>query len=143
MVGTVGCDRSVCRPGLRRDRVVVCELCEREERNPVILVVGTVDAKVLFNDLIDNFGGTIGLQMMCGGEVYLHTQAIVKASPKVQNKLRSAIGKNRFGQSMQAENIGLEERGSRVSIDRLVALNEVRHLREAIFNYKNGVKVGR
>jgi hypothetical protein len=99
-------------------------------------VVGTVDAKVLFNDLIDDFGGAIGLQMMYRGEVYLHTQAIVKASPKVQNKLRSAIGNDRFGQSMEAENIGLEEPGGRISVDRLVAQNEVCHHCEAIFNYK-------
>jgi hypothetical protein len=129
--------------GLRRDRVVVGELCKQEERNPVILVVGTEDAKVPVNDLIDDFGGAIGLWMMCGGEVYLHTQAIVKVLPKVQNKLWSAIGNYRLWQSMEAENIGLEEHGSCVGINRLVARNEVRHLCEAIFNYKNGVKVGR
>jgi hypothetical protein len=47
----------------RNYRVVVSELTSGEEGAPVILLVRAENTKVLFNDLIDDFRGAIGLRV--------------------------------------------------------------------------------
>jgi hypothetical protein len=42
---------------------------KREERKPIVLMIGAVCVKVLFQVLIDELGGTIRLRMMGGGEI--------------------------------------------------------------------------
>jgi len=47
--------------GCRVRSVVVCKLCQREEVNPIILLIVDVHLKILFQDLVDPFSLTISL----------------------------------------------------------------------------------
>lgn len=50
-------------------RVVVREFCKGQEIGPIVLLVVDVDAKVLFEDLVNAFGLSIGLRVVSCGEV--------------------------------------------------------------------------
>ncbi len=50
--------------GGRVERVVVGELCEREEACPVVLLVGAIAAEILLQYLVHSFGLPIGLWVM-------------------------------------------------------------------------------
>ena len=54
--------------------VVVSELSNREKLRPIVLLIGAVDANVLFQGLIRSFGLSVHFQMIAGSEVKLHFQ---------------------------------------------------------------------
>ena len=66
LVGEEGGDHSH-----RLRSVVVCELCELEEVDPVILLIVDIHLKVLLQDLIDPFCLTVSLKMVGRGQVGL------------------------------------------------------------------------
>ena len=58
--------------------VVVCELREWEEVDPVVLLIIDVHPKVLFQDLVDTFRLPIGLWVVGRGEVGLDVEQLEK-----------------------------------------------------------------
>ena len=54
--------------------VVVHELCEQGQSEPVVLLIVAVDLDVLFQGLISALGLTITFGMVSRGEVQLHVQ---------------------------------------------------------------------
>jgi hypothetical protein len=62
-----------CGGRLGVSRIVVSKFRKREEGKPIVLMIGAVHAKVLFQELIDYFVGTIRLRVMGRGEVDRNT----------------------------------------------------------------------
>jgi hypothetical protein len=54
-------------------RIVIGKIPKREEGEPIVLMIGAVCAKVLFQKLIDYFSGTVGLRMMGRGKIDQNT----------------------------------------------------------------------
>ena len=55
--------------------IVVGELRERKEFQPIVLLVVAVDPKVLLECLVDTLGLTIPLGVITGGEMQAHVQS--------------------------------------------------------------------
>ena len=51
--------------------VVICELCQRDEVHPIVLLVIDVDSEVLLEDLVDTLHLTIRLWVVGRREVGL------------------------------------------------------------------------
>jgi hypothetical protein len=62
-----------CGGGLGVSRIIVSKFHKREERKPIVLMIGAVRAKVLFQELIDDLGRTIRLRMMGAGKIDQNT----------------------------------------------------------------------
>ena len=54
--------------------VVVGELSDREKLRPIVLLIGAVDANVLFQGLIHSFGLSVCFRMIARSEVKFHFQ---------------------------------------------------------------------
>ena len=60
--------------GSRARSVVVSKLCEREQREPFVLLIVAVDPDVLFQGLVSALGLTVTFRMVPQGKVQLHVQ---------------------------------------------------------------------
>ena len=63
--------------------IVVCELSEWEQAEPIVLLVAAVDSDVLFHSLISSFGLPITFRMITGGEMKLHVKSESERSEEV------------------------------------------------------------
>ena len=63
--------------------VIVCELCEGKEVEPVVLLIVTVDPNVLFQGLISALSLPITFWMVSQGEVQLHVQGCAEQLEEV------------------------------------------------------------
>jgi hypothetical protein len=70
--------------GLGISTIIVARFLKGEGRKPIFLLVGTVCAKLLFKNLIDNFNGAINLRIMCRREVHGNTQVGEEMMPEMQ-----------------------------------------------------------
>ena len=55
--------------------VIVCELCDRKEVRPIVLLIVAIDLEVLFQGLVHAFGLSITLGVISRGEVELHVKS--------------------------------------------------------------------
>jgi hypothetical protein len=85
--------------------VVVAELGDRKEAFPVVLLVVTVHADVLFDELVDSFGLTISLRVEGGRHVDLSAKKALKGAPKFAVEDRTAIGDDIVGCTVSADDI--------------------------------------
>ncbi|KNZ80073.1 hypothetical protein J132_07954 [Termitomyces sp. J132] len=81
--------------------VVVLELGVREEFIPVILALVAEEAEVLLQLLIYAFGLAVGLQVIGGGDVELHTKQLVELPSEVHHKLWSPVRDVGVGEAME------------------------------------------
>ena len=63
--------------------VVVGELGEGEEVDPVVLLVVDVDSEVLLEHLVDAFGLAVGLGVVGGREVGFDAKEVAEGSPEL------------------------------------------------------------
>ena len=89
VIPLVGIERG--NSGSRTWSVVVSKLREREQREPVVLLIVAVDLDVLFQGLVSVLGLTITFRMVPRGKVQLHVQGRAKRSEEVQDELRTPI----------------------------------------------------
>ena len=61
MIAVIGVERRAINAGLVG--VVISEFGDRQEIEPIVLLIITIYTEILFNDLIHAFGLTIGLRM--------------------------------------------------------------------------------
>ena len=64
-------------PSCGMDTVVVCHLCVDKAVGPITGLVFDEDAQIQFQFLIDSFGGSVALGVICSGGVQLHAQEAV------------------------------------------------------------------
>jgi hypothetical protein len=68
--------------GGRVDGVVVAKFSQGEQRTPIILLIIAEDTKILFQDLIKHFSGSISLRVKGGGEVDFDMEEFSETCPK-------------------------------------------------------------
>src|SRR5271163_553073 len=73
---------------------VVCKFSEGNQIVPIVLLIMTEDAEILLENLIDAFGLTVGLRMVCRREIAFDIAESQECSSKCGSKLRSPIGNN-------------------------------------------------
>ena len=78
LIGIEGCNTSGCTCC-----VIVCELSEWEQAEPIVLLVIAVDSDVLFQSLISSFGLSITFRMITQGEMKLHVETETERSEEV------------------------------------------------------------
>ena len=71
--------------------VVVSEFGEREERNPIVLLVVDIDAKILFEDLVNSLGLSIGFGVVGCRKVRFDVEESGERFPEARNEVFSAI----------------------------------------------------
>ena len=75
-------------------RIVVCELSEWEQAEPIVLLVIAVDSDVLFQSLISSFGLSITFRVKTQGEVKLHVESETKRSEEVRDEFGTSVRSN-------------------------------------------------
>ena len=137
MVTVVGIKRRVIGGFL--NGVVVCEFGDREEGDPVVLLVVAVDAEILFDDLVHAFGLAVSLRVERGGQTRLGTEEFREGCPELRGEDRSTIGHEGFWEAVESDDVvhkqASEFRGGRG----LVARDEVSHLGEAIHKNEESI----
>ena len=78
----------LCARGKSR---VDCEFCGGQVISPVVLVLITEDAKILFNFLIHTFGFTIALWVVSRSETCFNAEVLIQGSHETCSKLQAAI----------------------------------------------------
>ena len=81
VIAFVGEEGGGARSGVRG--VVVGELGEGKEVDPVVLLVVDVDSEVLLEHLVDAFGLAVGLGVVGGGEVGFDAKEVAEGSPEL------------------------------------------------------------
>src|SRR6266481_9466689 len=85
--------------------VVVCELGEREEAQPIILLVVAVDAEVLFQSLVSVLSLSVTFWVVSRGEVQLHVQGSAKGLEELGHKFRPTVGSDMRRDTVLGENV--------------------------------------
>ena len=75
--------------------IVVCEFAEGEELIPVVLSLIHEEAEELLELLVNSFGLTVRLWVVCGGRHELNTKKTVEFAGEVCDELRTSIGQDR------------------------------------------------
>ena len=119
--------------------VVVSELCERKQVEPVVLFVVAEDAEIGFQSLIHAFCLTIRLWVERCRLASINAENRQKRRPEMRCKNGSAVGDNCIGDSMKSDDVGDEELGEVWSIESLGAWNEVTHLGHSINEHEDRV----
>lgn len=115
--------------------VVICELGERQKRNPVVLVVVQVVAKELFENLIDTLGLAIALGVKGSGKSRRDAQVVAEDVPKTRSELWSTVRYDRLRESVMFEDMLQKDGGCVVGGNGAIAGNKVCHLGEAVDPY--------
>ncbi len=84
-----------------------------------------MDIKVLFQDLIEDFGRTVSFWMEAGGEERMDFQGSAKLSVKQRHKLGTTIGDYGRREPMQTEDRGEEKCKGSFGSDGLGTGNEM------------------
>ena len=114
------------------DGVVVCELGHREERRPVVLLVGAEDTEDLFEGLVNSLSLSVGFRVISGGEVQVHIQCFSEGPEEDRNKLGAAVGSNVSWYTMFGKDISNEEFSEGGGVNRVCSGDEDGLLREPI-----------
>lgn len=90
--------------------VVVSELGERQQRLPVVLLVGTVTTKVLLERLVGALGLAVGLWVIARREMDFHVKELTERPHEGRNKFRTSVAGNvlrdaMFGDDMYEEKV--------------------------------------
>src|SRR6266481_9724414 len=89
--------------------VVVCELSEGEEAQPVVLLVVAVDVEVLFQSLVSVLGLSVTFQVISQGEVQLHVQGGAKGPEEMGHEFQPTVGSDMRRDTMLGEYVEDEE----------------------------------
>src|SRR5215469_11609960 len=73
------------------DSVVVVGHNERKKSVPVFLLIADAGGKLGFESLVEAFSDSVGLWMVCAGEVMVDTKQCDEHSSEVSSELRSLI----------------------------------------------------
>lgn len=71
--------------------VVVCELRERKKGDPIVLLIIDIDAKVLFEYLIDVFRLAVSFWVIRGGEVGFDMEELREGRPEPRDEVLAAV----------------------------------------------------
>ena len=107
VIPLVGIERG--NGGSRAQSIVVSKLCEREQCEPVVLLIVAVDLDVLFQGLVSALGLTVTFRMVPRGKVQLHVQGRAKRSEEVRDELRTPIASYMGWDSVLQEDVDDEE----------------------------------
>ena len=109
VIAPVGIERG--NGGSHARSIVVSDLREWEQSEPVVLLIVAVDTDVLFQGLISVLGLTITFGMVSRGEVQLHVQGHAKRLEEVRDKLGTPITGHMGQNPMLREDVDDEEQG--------------------------------
>src|SRR6266571_8428593 len=80
--------------------VIVCELCERQELRPIVLLVIAVNLQVLFQHLVHSLCLSVALGMITRGEMETDIKGLTKGTEERGDKLGSPIGSDMGGNAV-------------------------------------------
>ena len=75
--------------------VIVCELSEWDQAEPIVLLkllVVAVDSDVLFQSLISSFGLSVTFRMVTRGEMKLHVKSETERLEEMQYEFGTSVG---------------------------------------------------
>ena len=93
------------------------EFGERKELRPLMGVVGAEDVEICFDFLIDSFGLSISLRVVCGGKSNIVFKDFSEFSGKCRGKLWSSVGDEGIMKSEAFEYMVEKELGNAICID--------------------------
>lgn len=120
--------------------VVVGELGEGEERDPIVLLVVDIDPEILLEDLIDAFGLTVRLGVVRGREVGLDAEEVAERAPELGGEEFASVRDYVSGEAMLSEDFPEEDERKLGSIERLQCWDEAGHFRQPVNHYENAVE---
>ena len=71
--------------------VIVCELSEWEQAEPIVLLVVAVDSDVLFQSLISSFSLSITFRVITRGKMKLHVETETERSEEVRDEFGTSV----------------------------------------------------
>ena len=119
--------------------VVVRELSDGEEVWPVVLLIGTIAAKVAFERLVRSFCLAVSFGMISRGKLQLHVQTSSERSNEVGSEQGTSIGDYVGGDTMFRKDVEEIELGKAFGLEITGGWDKQRHLREAVDDDENGV----
>ncbi len=76
--------------------------------NPVVLLIRTINADILFQGLICTFRLSVGFRMISGSEVKFHVEGFSKGARELGDKLGTAVRCDVVRNAMLGENVNDE-----------------------------------
>ena len=107
---------------------------------PIVLSSASVKAEVLLDFLVCSFGLSVSLWVIRRGQVGINAESSKEGAGELGCKLGAAVGGDTEGESMEAEDLAVEEVGHAFRVDVRCAGEGVNHLAEVVGEDCNGVK---
>jgi len=112
--------------------IVVDKLSNREEITPVILLVVTIDSKILFQGLIDTLHLTVALRMVRSRSVSFDIEQVKRLAGELGDELCATIRDDVGRESMQSPDLATVEASGFLRRNFGGGEDKVRHLGEAV-----------
>jgi len=140
MVALIGEERGDTCGGIWS--VIVCELRERQEFGPIVLLIVTINPQVLLKRLVHPLGLSVSFRMIAGGEVEADVEGLTKGTEEMGNELGTPVGgdvrgNSVFGKHMEEEELGQLRRG-----DSVMGRYEDALFGQAVHDYQDGSEAG-
>ena len=114
--------------------IVVREFGKWEEIDPIVLVVRDVRAEVPLKGLIGALRETVGLRVVRGRVFVVDLELAGELRPESRDEGTAAVGDDRVGKTVVAEDSIKEEPGETGGVERLCGGNEVGVTSKAVDN---------
>ena len=107
---------------------------------PIILPSTSVKAEVLLDFLVGSFGLSVSLWVVRRGQIGVNAEASKEGTGELGCELGATVGGDTEGESMEAEDLAVEEVGYAFRVDVGCAGEGMDHLAEVVGEDCNGVK---